>query len=84
MRIRLQNNHFLKYFVVCQVLTECSLRSYWMYELTEIYNGEVMLHSMLAHNEAICAAVERSRDYVMITNKNHIIRVRPVSAVIIY
>lgn len=57
------------------MLPECSLRSYWMYELTEIYNGEVMLHSMLAHNEAICAAVERSRDYIMITNKNHMIRV---------
>lgn len=49
-----------------------------MYELTEIYNGEVMLHSMLTHNEAICAAVERSRDYIMITNKNHMIRVSRV------
>jgi len=46
-----------------------------MYELTEIYNGEVTLHSMLAYNEAICAAVERSRDYIMITDKNHTIRV---------
>lgn len=46
-----------------------------MYELTEIHNGEVNLHSILAQNEAICAAVEKSRDYIMITNRNHMIQV---------
>jgi len=30
---------------------------------------------VLAQNEAICAAVEKSRDYILITNKNHIIHV---------
>ncbi len=63
------------FFFPSQVLPECSLRSYWMYELTEIHNGEVTLHSVLTQNEAICAAVEKSRDYILITNKNHMIRV---------
>ncbi|XP_065200949.1 high affinity cAMP-specific and IBMX-insensitive 3',5'-cyclic phosphodiesterase 8-like isoform X2 [Planococcus citri] len=57
-----------------RVLPECSLRSYWMYELTEIHNGEVNLHLILSQTEAICAAVEKSRDYIMITNKNHMIQ----------
>lgn len=65
------------------MLPECSLRSYWTYELTEIYNGEVTLHSVLVQNEAICAAVEKSRDHILITNKNHIVQVGYTYAILV-
>ncbi|XP_054277749.1 high affinity cAMP-specific and IBMX-insensitive 3',5'-cyclic phosphodiesterase 8 [Macrosteles quadrilineatus] len=43
-------------------------------ELVQLVQGQVALHALLAHNEAVYLALDKSRDLVLVTDHAHVIQ----------
>lgn len=82
-------NIIWQWFLVWQHALMCTLNSLWILqvlveplsttqcvcELVQLAHGQVALHSILAQNEAVYLALDKSRDLVLVTDSLHIIQV---------
>jgi len=63
------------YKILLQIIVETSNKNVWIKELQQLEKEDVAMRSMLAQQDAVLAALDKTKDLVIITDLKHNIQV---------